>query len=100
MAIESVSGNSPNVSLLTKPVDKGVSNNPSPPNSTSTDAVEFSYSTQDIKNAIKASATVPVINQDRVAALKGAIQSGSYQPNAARTASKILQFDNQLSNST
>jgi negative regulator of flagellin synthesis FlgM len=102
MAIESVSGQPPSVSLPAKPVEKDASSVNKLPavNSGSAEAVGVTYTRQDIKNAVAAGSSVPVINEDRVAAIKAAVQAGTYQPNAERIAGKILQFDHQLSNST
>jgi negative regulator of flagellin synthesis FlgM len=41
-----------------------------------------------------------VVNEARVAAIKAAVQSGSYQIDAGRVAKKILQFEQNLPNST
>lgn len=38
----------------------------------------------------------PPIDQDRVAALREAIASGQYQPDSARIASKMLDFESRL----
>ncbi|WP_347989018.1 flagellar biosynthesis anti-sigma factor FlgM [Methylomonas sp. AM2-LC] len=102
MAIESVSGQTPSVSLPAKPVDKdaSITNKQPAVSSVLAEAVGVTYTRQDIKNAVASGSSAPVINEDRVAAIKSAIQAGTYQPNAERIASKILQFDHQLSNST
>lgn len=102
MAIESISGVPFNRSLPTNTVSKdtaGVKQQASA--SGSADTIDFTNASQDIKSAIAAGgASAPVINEDRVAAIKAAVQSGSYTVNAGRIAEKLVQFDNQLPNST
>jgi len=64
------------------------------------DTVEITAAAQDIKSATAVGTSAPVVNEDRVAAIKAAVQNGSYQVNAERVAEKLLQFEGQLSNST
>jgi len=66
----------------------------------SADTIDITKTTQDIKSAVAAGTATPVINEDRVAAIKSALQSGSYNANAGRVAEKMLQFESQLHNST
>lgn len=49
--------------------------------------------TQDIKEALKSAASTPVIDQDKVAAVKEALLTGNYQINADSIASKMLQME-------
>ncbi|MGD0960144.1 MAG: flagellar biosynthesis anti-sigma factor FlgM [Methylomonas sp.] len=104
MAIESISANTPNVPLSAKSAPKDAAGATGAPQSAPTVAaqsVAFSYTSQGIKNAVAASGgKTPEINQERVAALKAAIQSGQYQPDPERIAGKLLQFDKQMPNST
>jgi negative regulator of flagellin synthesis FlgM len=60
-------------------------------------SIDISNTTQTFKAA---SNNVPVVNADRVATLKAAIQSGTYQVDSGRVAQKILQFEQNLPNST
>ncbi len=101
MAIESISGSiinnvSPAKSGAKDTVD--VKQKSSVP--ISTDTVNLTDTAQDIKTAMAAGVASPVINEDRVAAIKSALQSGSYKVDAERVAEKMLRFEDQLPNST
>jgi negative regulator of flagellin synthesis FlgM len=54
----------------------------------------------DMHAAIAAAGKVPTVNENRVAAIKSAIQNGSYTVNPERVADKMLQFDDKLPDST
>jgi len=100
MAIESISGNSIQQPLSSKPSAKETSQVQHEASAVgSTNSVDFSNTTQTFKSAMAAS-DAPVVNEARVAAIKAAVQSGSYQIDAGRVAKKILQFEQNLPNST
>lgn len=71
-----------------------------PANGVLADTVKITATAQDIKSATAASAAASVVNEDRVAAIKAAVQDGSYQVNAESVAGKIVQFEKQLTNSS
>ncbi|TPQ26671.1 flagellar biosynthesis anti-sigma factor FlgM [Methylomonas koyamae] len=100
MAIESISGKPVTTSI---PAKAGVKDAAEPKQRTETsavtDTVEITATAQDIKTAATG-VSAPLVNEDRVAAIKAAIQAGSYQVNAERVAEKMLQFDQQLPDST
>ncbi len=101
MAIEPLTGNTIIVSLPTKSVAKDANNVQQDSGRTgSADTIAFTNTSQDLKTAMTAGAATPVINEDRVAAIKLAIQSGTYKPDAARIATKMLQFEAKLPNTT
>lgn len=101
MAIESVSGTSINSALNVKSNAKeavDVKQKASAP--VSSDVIDFTNIAQDIKTAVATGENPPVVNEERVAAVKLALQSGSYKVDAERVAEKMLQFENKLPNST
>ena len=101
MAIESISGNPLNRALPAKSVAKDtveVKQQTSAANQP--DTIDFTNTAQDIKTAVAAGASGDVINEDRVAAIKSALQSGSYKVDTGRVAEKMLQFEDKLPNST
>lgn len=102
MAIESLTGNTINISSFTKPVakDKTSLDRQTGASGTTESASVAGVLSQDVHTALTAGAVAPVIDQNRVAALKLAIQSGAYKPNAERIANKMLQFEAKLPNST
>jgi negative regulator of flagellin synthesis FlgM len=101
MAIESISGNTIN---SVTPVKSGAKDAVNVKHKTSepisTDTVDLTDTAQDIKTAVATGGTSPVINEDRVAALRSALQSGSYKVDVERVAEKMLRFEDQLTNST
>jgi len=101
MAIESITGKPVGTPLPAKSAVKDSSGlKDKLANGVAEDTVEITATAQDIKSATAASAAAPVVNEDRVAAIKAAVQSGSYQVNAERVAEKMLQLDDQLPNSS
>jgi len=66
----------------------------------SADTVDFTHTAQDIKTAVATGAVTPVINEDRVAAIKSALQSGNYKIDVEHVAEKMLRFEDKLPDST
>jgi len=101
MSIESISGTPINRPLSTKSVASDKADVKQQTATTvSADTFNFTNASQDIKSAVSTGAPVPVINEDRVAAIKSAIQSGNYKADAGRVAEKMLKFEAKLPNST
>lgn len=101
MAIESISSNTINSVSPAKSGAKdavNVKQKASVP--ISTDTVDLTDAAQDIKTAVATGVTSPVINEDRVAAIRFALQSGNYKVDVERVAEKMLRFEDQLPNST
>lgn len=101
MAIESITGKPVGTPLPAKSAVKDSGGlKEAPANGVSADTVEITAAAQDIKSATVASAAASVVNEDRVAAIKAAVQEGRYQVNAERVAGKIVEFEKQLTNSS
>ncbi len=60
------------------------------------DQVTLTDSARSLQKIEGAVAKTPVVNAAKVAAVKQAVQSGSYQIDAGRVAGKLLQFDSTL----
>ncbi len=60
----------------------------------SLDQFDASSVTQKIKQALESSPSTPVINEEKITAVKAALQAGNYQIDADSIAEKMLQFDN------
>ncbi len=79
--------------------DKGRSDAPSattaPPAPTA-DQVTLTGSARTLQKLGDAIANTPVVNPAKVAAVKQAVQSGSYQVAPARVADKLIQFEQDL----
>ena len=70
----------------------GNSNTPTASSSVS-DQVELSSQAQTLKNLEAKLADLPEVDEERVAALKSAIENGEYQINDQRVADKLLSTD-------
>lgn len=101
MAIESVSGNTINTVLPTK---SGVKDAADVKQKSSVavpdDAINFTHTAQQFKLAVESGAVTPVVNEDRVAAIKLALQAGNYKVDAEHVAEKMLRFEDKLPDST
>jgi negative regulator of flagellin synthesis FlgM len=60
------------------------------------DTVTLTNSARSLQKIEEAIAKAPVINASKVAAVKQAINSGTYQINAGQVAAKLLQFERGL----
>jgi negative regulator of flagellin synthesis FlgM len=60
------------------------------------DTVTLTDSARSLQKIEEAVARAPVVNASKVAAVKQAIQSGTYQVDAGRVAEKLLQFERGL----
>jgi negative regulator of flagellin synthesis FlgM len=60
------------------------------------DHVTLTNSARTLQKAEEAVAKAPVVNAAKVASVKQAVQSGTYQIDAARVADKLLQFESGL----
>ena len=100
MAIESISSTSIQAALSSKANAKEPSQvQPKAAEVNAGNSIDFSNTAYAFKAALAAS-DAPVVNEDRVAAIKAAVQSGSYQVDSAKVAQKIIQFEQNLPNST
>ena len=60
------------------------------------DTVTLTSSARSLQKIEEAIAKAPVVNASKVAAVKQAVDSGTYQINAGRVADKLLQFESGL----
>jgi negative regulator of flagellin synthesis FlgM len=60
------------------------------------DHVTLTTSARSLQKLSEAIAQAPVVNASKVAAIKQAVSSGTYQVDSTRTADKLLQFENGL----
>jgi len=60
------------------------------------DTVTLTDSARSLQKIEEAVAKAPVVNASKVAAVKQAIHSGTYQVDAGRVAEKLLQFERGL----
>lgn len=97
MAIESITGRT-RTPLTTKPVQKTEidSGNKATKQAEKSDSIAITGIAQGIKKAVELSASVDVVDVERVASVKKAIAEGSYQINAEKIAKKMLQFEELL----
>ena len=62
----------------------------------SRDTVTLTHSARSLQKIEEAVAKAPVVNASKVAAVKQAISSGTYQIDAGRVADKLLNFERGL----
>ena len=60
------------------------------------DHVTLTDSARSLQKIEEAVAKAPVVNASKVASVKQAVQSGTYQVDAGRVADKLLQFESAL----
>jgi negative regulator of flagellin synthesis FlgM len=60
------------------------------------DQVTLTDSARSLQRIEEAVAKAPVVNAAKVATIKQAVHSGTYQIDAGRVAAKLLQFDGEL----
>jgi negative regulator of flagellin synthesis FlgM len=60
------------------------------------DHVTLTNSARSLQKIEEAVAKTPVVNDAKVAAIKQAVQGGTYRVDAARVADKLLQFENGM----
>ncbi len=61
-----------------------------------TDTATFTGSARTLQKLGQVLATTPVVNSEKVSAIKEAVQNGTYRVNAASVADKLLQHDSEL----
>ncbi len=105
MTIHSLTGKTNTVLTPSKPTQSAKANNPSV-QSTETqgknDQIDISTVADKITKALESSKTTPAINEERVNAVKKALEEGTYPIDAQKIAKKMMQMerdDNQLNNS-
>ena len=64
--------------------------------SQSADQVTFTASARSLQKIEEAVAKAPVVNDAKVAAVKQAVNSGTYQIDTGRVADKLIQFERGL----
>ncbi len=57
------------------------------------DKIDITAVAQEIKRAFESAPSTPVIDNNKIEAVKAALQSGNYQINADSIAEKMIQFD-------
>lgn len=100
MAIQPIiSGNVANSVSQTKSVGRSTidSKNQAPNSVAGDDTVSLSNG---ITQAVGKDSSTPIVDENRVANIKAALQSGDYRINAEQTASKLIDIDKRLLSNT
>jgi negative regulator of flagellin synthesis FlgM len=66
------------------------------PAASTADTVSITDSAQTLQKLSEAVAKAPVVNTQKVAAVKQAVQNGTYQVDSGKVADKIIQFESGL----
>lgn len=103
MAIDSINNNVTGLARPNKSAAKQTGDVKNPPADTAisnADMVSITSTAKDINNASKKDASEPVVNESRVDAIKAALRDGSYQINPERVATRMLQLETHLPDTT
>lgn len=57
------------------------------------DSLKFTHTINDLKSALAAADAAPVVNSERVAAVKSDLENGTYQVDAEQIAEKMVAFE-------
>ncbi|MGD7035709.1 flagellar biosynthesis anti-sigma factor FlgM [Methylotuvimicrobium buryatense] len=94
MAIEPIASRIPSTAATKSPVkpgiDAGAAMIKSEPNN---DSIEITANSSQIKRALDSAASLPVVDNERVASIKQALAEGTYTIDPERIAQKISQFE-------
>lgn len=99
MGIESITGRArPPVTNGSSPVIEVDSGSKVAPKSTEkTDSVAITATAQELKKAFETTSSETVVDMDRVAAVKKALDDGSYRIDAEKIAGKMIQHEKLMS---
>ena len=92
--VAALKGSNGNGVVTDKP--QGETSAASAPATQAGDTVTLTNSARSMQMIEAAVANAPVVNTTKVAAMKQAINSGTYQVNASQVADKMLQFEREL----
>jgi len=96
MAIQSLTSKANNVVLPSKPTQsEKVTNTNSQANEKAKDSVDITAVAKEITKAFETSKSTPVINEERVNAVKKALDEGTYPINAEKIAAKMVQMERE-----
>ncbi|MCK5121167.1 MAG: flagellar biosynthesis anti-sigma factor FlgM [Methylococcales bacterium] len=96
MAIQSITNKANNVVLPSKPTQSGkVTNTNSQATEKAKDSVDITAVAKEITKAFETSKSTPVINEERVNAVKKALEEGTYPINAEKIAAKMVQMERE-----
>lgn len=101
MAIESINGKAFSTVVPAKTAAKDlVEAKDKSAGAVDTDTVNITATAQGLAEAAATSASAPAVNEDRVAEIRAALQSGTYSFDPERIARKMLQFEDKLPDSS
>ena len=94
MAIEPIASRIPNAATTKSQVKPGIETGTVTVKSESNnDRIEITANSGQIKRALDTAANLPVVDNERVAAIKQALAEGTYAIDPERIAQKISQFE-------
>lgn len=96
MTIQSLTGKTNNVVLPSKPAQSGKAENTNlQAPQKAKDSVDITAVAKEITKAFETSKSTPVINEERVNAVKKALEDGTYPINAEKIAAKMVQMERE-----
>ncbi len=96
MTIQSITGNTNNVVLQSKSTANAKVKDVGEQTKDSIDITEVA---KKISSALNSTKTASVINEERVSAIKNALEQGTYSINAEQVANKMIQMEGEQFNS-
>ena len=93
-ALAPVKGSNSSGVVADKPQGEASASNASTPKAA--DTVTLTNSARSLQKLEEAVAKTPVVNPEKVAAVKSALNAGTYQVDAGRVAGKLLKFERGL----
>ncbi len=96
MTISPLSGKPNSTQLSTKPSQNSkIANTDTQPSAKPKDSIAITDVAKEITKAIESSKTTPLINQERVNAVKKSLEEGTYPINAERIAKKMIEMEHK-----
>lgn len=98
MAIENITNRPQNTTVAKPPTSNKPNGDISSSRQNDADSVEITSVAQELKNALTSMSSTPVIDTERVEAVRTALANGSYQIDAETIAEKMIQMERSLPN--
>ncbi len=96
MTIQSITGNTNNVVLQSKSTANAKVKDVG---EQTKDSIDITDVAKKISSALNSTKTASVINEERVSAIKNALEQGTYSINAEQVANKMIQMEGEQFNS-
>ncbi len=96
MAIENINNRLQNNTVTKPPTSNKQSGNASIGKQSDADSVEITTVAQELKSALASMSSTPIINTERVEAVRTVLANGNYRIDAESIAEKMIQMERSL----